>query len=158
MLNRTELRSWLEIIEGMRSLLNALDRELRDTSGMSHDDYEILSRLHRNARRAMRMSDLASEVGHSPSRLSHAIDRLEGAGLVQRSPSSTDGRGVQASLTDAGELRVRDASVGHFEQVRHLVFDTLGPDGVRQLGRALNEIRRAASSQEHSRTAPGSRP
>jgi len=147
MLNRTELRSWLEIIEGMRSLLNALDRELRDTSGMSHDDYEILSRLHRHARRAMRMSDLASEVGYSPSRLSHTVDRLERDGLLRRSPSSTDGRGVQAALTEAGAARVRDASIGHFEQVRHLVFNTLGADEVRQLGRAMNEIRRAISKQ-----------
>ena len=59
MLTRTELRSWLEVIEGTRALLNALDRQLRTEAGMSHDDYEILSRLYREPGHVMRMTDLA---------------------------------------------------------------------------------------------------
>jgi DNA-binding MarR family transcriptional regulator len=147
MLNRAELRSWLEVIEGMRSLLNALDRDLRNRAGISHDDYEILSRLHRAANRSMRMSELALDVGCSPSRLTHAITRLEQDGLVLRSRSAADGRGVEAVLTETGVLRVREASAGHFDQVRRLVFDTLGPDRARELASAMGKIRRAASEQ-----------
>lgn len=147
MLTRTELRSWLEVIEGTRALLNALDRQLRTEAGMSHDDYEILSRLYREPGHVMRMADLASRVGYSPSRLTHAAARLERQGLVRRSRSAVDRRGIETVLTDLGVDRVRDASVGHFDQVRHIVFDTLGPDRVRQLGAAMSDIRRAAQSQ-----------
>jgi DNA-binding MarR family transcriptional regulator len=143
-MNRGELRIWLETIEGVRALLNALDHELKTDTGMSHDDYEVLSRLHQAAGRTMRMSDLASKTGHSPSRLSHAIARLERDGLVERSPSEVDGRGVQATLTDVGTKLVQQASVGHFDLVRELIFDTLGPADARRLGRAMAEIRRAA--------------
>ena len=53
---------------------------------MSHDDYQILSRLHRDPARALRMSELAADVGFSPSRLSHAVRRMEEEGWIERSP------------------------------------------------------------------------
>ena len=145
MLTRTELRSWLEVIEGTRALLNALDRQLRVDAGMSHDDYEILSRLHRDARRTMRMSDLADNVGYSPSRLTHAVARLEKDGWVRRSRSEADRRGVDVTLTESGSTRVREASIGHFEQVHRLVFETLGQDRARALADTMRDIRRATS-------------
>ena len=145
MLTRTELRDWLEVIEGTRALLNALDRQLRTEAGMSHDDYEILSRLYRESGHVMRMADLASRVGYTPSRLTHAVARLERQGLVRRSRSAVDRRGVEAVLTELGVERVRDASPGHFDQVRHIVFETLSPEEVGQLGEAMNAIRRATS-------------
>ena len=112
---------------------------------MSHDDYEILSRLYRESGHVMRMADLASRVGYTPSRLTHAVARLERQGLVRRSRSAVDRRGVEAVLTELGVERVRDASPGHFDQVRHIVFETLSPEEVGQLGEAMNAIRRATS-------------
>ncbi len=143
MLSRAELRSWLRVIEGMRSLLNALDQELRTNAGISHDDYEILSRLHRATNRTLRMSDLASDIGYSPSRLTHAVTRFERDGLVRRSRSTTDGRGVEVTLTEPGVVLIRDASVDHLDQVRHLVFETLGSDRAKALAAAMRDIRRA---------------
>jgi DNA-binding MarR family transcriptional regulator len=143
-LSKAELRVWLETIEGTRALLNALDRQLRRDAGMSHDDYEILGRLYRAPKRMMRMSDLASDVGSSPSRLSHAMARLEDEGLVRRARCATDGRGVNGTLTEDGAARIHEASTGHLDYVRRLVFDTLGSDRAKELGDALNEIRRAA--------------
>ena len=144
-LNRSELRIWLTLVEGVTALLDALDRQLRKDAGMSHDDYRILSRLHREPGRRLRMSVLADEVGFSPSRLSHAVGRLEGEGWVSRTPGDTDRRVVEAGLTDAGVDRVREVSVGHLDQVRHLVFDTLGQERARETADALDQIRRATS-------------
>ena len=136
--------SWFRMISGMRSLLNSLDRQFRDEAGLTHDDYEILSRLHRAPDRTLRMSDLAHDVGFSPSRLSHAIARMEASGWVARQPSDTDRRGTEATLTESGSKKVDDVTPAHFALVRKLVFDTLGPDRASQTAEALGEIGRAA--------------
>ena len=145
-LTRTELRNWLKLVGGIKALLDALDRQLRTDAGMSHDDYQILSRLHRDPKQTMRMSDLADEVGFSTSRLSHAVGRLEGRGWVRRIPSTTDRRVVEAVLTGAGSNRVREVSPDHLTQVKRLVFETLGPDRARETAEAMDDIRRAARS------------
>ena len=48
----------------------------------------------------MRMAQLADALAHSRSRVTHTITRMERAGLVTRSSSPEDGRGVVASMTD----------------------------------------------------------
>ncbi|MGH8871970.1 MAG: MarR family winged helix-turn-helix transcriptional regulator [Acidimicrobiia bacterium] len=145
-LSRSELRTWFLLVSSMRSLLNALDRQLRDEAGITHDDYEILSRLHRAPDRTLRMSQLARDVGFSPSRLSHAVGRMEDAGWVARTPSPADRRGTDATLTDLGMKLVDNVTPAHLALVRKLVFETLGPDRARDAAEAIGEIGRAAGS------------
>lgn len=142
-LTRSELRSWVKIVGGMQALLDALDRQLRDEAGMSHDEYRILSRLHRGGDQAMRMSDLAGEVGFSPSRLSHSANRLESEGWLRRHRSREDGRVVMATLTEAGKARVKAVSPGHLRLVDQLVFETLGAERAADTAEAFDQIRRA---------------
>ncbi len=143
-LSRTELRAWLRLAGGMKSLLNALDRQLRDESGMTHDDYVILSRLHRAPDRTLRMSELAREVGFSPSRLSHAVSRMEEAGWVERSRSESDRRGTEATLTDTGAKVVEVATPAHLTLVKKLVFDALGDERAVALAEAMDDVGRAS--------------
>jgi len=143
-LSRTELRAWFRLAGGMKSLLNALDRQLRDEAGMTHDDYVILSRLHRATDRTLRMSELAREVGFSPSRLSHAVSRMEEAGWVERSRSEADRRGTEATLTDPGAKVVEAATPAHLALVKKLVFDVLGDERAGALAEAMDDIGRAS--------------
>lgn len=145
-LTRGELRSWYRLIRGIRALLQALDRQLRDQAGISHDDYEILGRLHRAQDRTMRMSTLAREVGFSPSRLSHAVARMEDSGWVARAVGATDRRVVEVHLTAAGVDMVEEVSVGHLGLVKRLVFDTLGLDEARRVSESMDRIHRIAES------------
>jgi DNA-binding MarR family transcriptional regulator len=144
-LTRAELRSWLRLVGGMKSLLNALDRQLRDEAGMTHDDYEILSRLHRAPNRTLRMSGLARDVGFSPSRLSHAVARMEEEGWIIRAPTPDDRRGTDATLTESGVAVVEAATPAHLALVRRLVFQTLGQERASEMAEALDAIGRASS-------------
>ncbi|HET9203956.1 MAG TPA: MarR family transcriptional regulator [Acidimicrobiia bacterium] len=146
-LGRAELRTWIRMIWGIKALLNELDRQLRDQAGMSHDDYQILSQLHRAPKRTLRMTALARGVGFSTSRLSHAVSRMEEAGWIDRRPSTIDRRGTDASLTDLGLRVVEDASMGHLELVRRAVFETLGPERAGATADALDEIGRSAREE-----------
>jgi DNA-binding MarR family transcriptional regulator len=89
------------------------------------------------------MSDLAREVGFSPSRLSHAVSRMEDAGWVERSRSQTDRRGTDATLTDLGGDVVEAATPAHLALVKKLVFDALGDERAAALAEAMEEIGRA---------------
>jgi DNA-binding MarR family transcriptional regulator len=90
------------------------------------------------------MSELAAEVGFSPSRLSHAVRRMEEEGWIERTPSEIDRRGTEAGLTDLGVKVVEDASPAHLALVRRLTFDVIGPGRMTALAEAMDEIGRNA--------------
>jgi DNA-binding MarR family transcriptional regulator len=144
-LNRSQLRRWLVLMTAIQSLLDALDRQLRDEAGISHDDYRLLGSLYR-APGTTRMRDLARKMSYSPSRLTHAAARLESNGWVKRSRSDDDGRGVEISLTGAGADKAREASDGHLALVRQLVFDTLELSQLDAAVTAISQIGKAAEA------------
>src|SRR5688572_26594090 len=117
----------------MFRLPGAFDAQLQRDSGISFFEYLVLSRLSMSPGRRMRMSDLAQFVNGSLSRLSNVVKRLEERGWVLREPCVSNGRFVEAALTDAGWAVVVQAAPGHVEAVRQYVFDTLRPGQVAQL-------------------------
>lgn len=132
-LSADEQRAWRAFLEATASLFDDLDGQLQRQAGLSHGDYEILVRLSEAGGRRMRMSDLAAHTLFSRSRLSHAVNRLEAAGLVEREPCETDRRGTFAVLTKAGLERLEAVAPSHVAEVRRRVFDNLTPAQVGQL-------------------------
>jgi DNA-binding MarR family transcriptional regulator len=106
--------------------------------------YQILAMLSEAPDRTLRMSDLAEQTWSSRSRLSHAVDRLEQFGWVQRMSCPSDRRGAFAVLTDAGLAVLAEAAPGHVESVRRHLFDRLNPDQVEQLGEISTTLAREA--------------
>jgi DNA-binding MarR family transcriptional regulator len=64
--------------------------------------FEILWLLHNAPDGTLRMSDLAAATGTQPSRITHAVSRLEQAGQVRRELCTDDRRGWFTILTDEG--------------------------------------------------------
>ena len=83
-LNDHEQEVWRTFMAAFLGLTDQLSRQLQRDSGMPHTYYEILVSLSEAPDRTLRMSELAGLRGSSRSRLSHAIARLEEAGLVRR--------------------------------------------------------------------------
>ncbi|MEJ7707684.1 MAG: MarR family transcriptional regulator [Nocardioidaceae bacterium] len=92
--------------------MERLDRDLREGHGLSLPEYEILVRLSEAPEHRLRMAELADSVKNSRSRITHAVTRLEKAGLVGRSQCTSDGRGVFAILTDHGYRPARGDRAG----------------------------------------------
>jgi DNA-binding MarR family transcriptional regulator len=103
-------------------------------------DYEILVRLSEAPDRRMRMSDLASTTLSSRSRLSHQIDRMVRAGLVEREACVADRRGAFAVLTDHGWETLVAAAPDHVESVRQHLIDPLTPQEFAGLGVACVKV------------------
>lgn len=137
-LTKPELDTWLNLTRLLLLLPTALDRQLRDDTGIPHAYYQILAILSGQPDRSMRMTELARITGTTPSRLSHAVTSLEQRGWVERLACPTDKRGQIARLTDVGMSTLEAAAPGHVEEVRRLIFDRLGEDDVTQL-RAITD-------------------
>jgi DNA-binding MarR family transcriptional regulator len=138
-LDADQQRSWRGLVMGMTLLQDRLDADLRREFDLSLAEYEILVRLSESGG-TLRMAELANAMGHSRSRVTHTIARMEKAGLVARRTSRADGRGVDAVLTDEGmALLVRAAPV-HVTGVRDNLVDLASGDDFAALGRVMNAV------------------
>lgn len=127
-LTEDEQRTWRSFLTASRLLWDRIERQLQQGTGLPHAYYEILVRLSEAPDGVLRMSTLATSSTSSRSRLSHAVTRMEEAGLVRRRPHPTDKRGQLAELTEAGWDQLRAAAPGHVEEVRSSLFDLLTPE------------------------------
>ncbi len=132
-LDEGEQQTWRAFLAAVHLLDGALDRQLRQDSGMSHAYYQVLVKLSEAPERVMTMTGLARRLRSSPSRLSHAVARLEEDGLVRRFKRPGDRRTTLAELTPGGMAVLRRAAPGHVHEVRRVLFDALTDDQVKQL-------------------------
>jgi DNA-binding MarR family transcriptional regulator len=139
-LDLDEQRAWRAYLTAGRLVQEAVDAQLQRDAGMPHTYYEILVRLSEAPGRCLRMTRLAAASTSSPSRISHAVTRLEERGWVRRRADEGDRRGQVAELTDAGFEALAAAAPGHVEAVRRAVFDSLTPAQVRAFGEACERI------------------
>lgn len=139
-LSTQEQASWRSWLSAVTLLTDRLNRDLLAEHGLSGMDYEILVRLSETPDRRIRMSDLADLTLASRSRLSHQIDRMERAGLVERESCADDRRGAFAVLTDAGWERLVQAAPDHVRSVRDHLVDVLTPEEFAALGAACRKI------------------
>lgn len=139
-LSDAEQRAWRAWLDAVRHVEDRVERQLRDDSGLTGDDYEVMVRLSEAPGRRVRMSDLAAAVHNSPSRLSQRIDRMVRAGLVTRERCPEDRRGAYAVLTDDGFARLAAAAPGHVEAVRRHLIDRLGPEEIDLLAGIMRRI------------------
>ena len=139
-LDEAELQAWLQLAGVMLKLNPALDSQLQRDSDMTHFDYLCLAMLSESDDRTLRMSELATRVNASLSRLSHVISKLEKRGWVARQPSPHSRRVTLVTLTDDGWKVLVAAAPGHVETVRSLVFDDLSREDVAALNRIAGHI------------------
>jgi DNA-binding MarR family transcriptional regulator len=119
----------------MRALLDLqLGRDLASDSGFSEADYDVLSNVSEAQGQRLRLSELASLMFWSPSRLSHQVTRMEQRGLVARADDESDARGAFVVLTDAGWEAIKAAAPGHVESVRNHFIDLLTNEEIEVLG------------------------
>lgn len=131
---------WRAFLAVHRRLMEALEKQLQYDSAMSMQDYVIMAMLSEATDQRLRMTDLAFISHASPSRTSHAVDRLEARQWVRRERSDEDGRGSLAVLTDLGRSHLEMAAPGHSRTVRENLFDRMNHDELAVLGRIMFSV------------------
>ena len=153
-LSAEEQVAWRSFVDGVRALIDVLDRQLQADSNLPHSYFEILIPLSEAEGRTLRMSELAEAARSSRSRLSHAVARLEQRGWVRRLDCPTDRRGQLAQLTDEGFAIVEAAAPGHVETVRKYLIDRLTPEQLRVMGE-IGQLLLASTSASDLPPRPG---
>ncbi|MFE2998984.1 MarR family winged helix-turn-helix transcriptional regulator [Nocardia sp. NPDC059246] len=141
-LNEEERAAWLAFLSASSLLERRLGRQLERDSGLSHLQYEILVRLAAAPDGELRMTELASTLLNSKSKLTYQVDQLEKAGLVTRRNCRTDLRAVYARLTDGGRKRLEQAAPGHVETVREFFVDAFTPEQLAAVAAGFTEVNR----------------
>ncbi|WP_193318210.1 MarR family winged helix-turn-helix transcriptional regulator [Nonomuraea phyllanthi] len=128
-----EQHAWRTFGLATRLLTDRLERDLLAAADMPPTYYELLVLLSEAPQRTMRMSELAHWTNSKPSRISHAVNKLEQKGWVRREHYAGDRRGWLARLTDDGAAALRAAAPQHVASVREHLIDLLTPEQLRQL-------------------------
>ena len=105
--------------------------------------YDVLWELEKADGR-LRMAELARRVVLSRSNLSRLADRLEEAGLAQRTDAPEDGRGYDLVLTRAGRAMRRKMWPVYETQIQQVFASHLTNDEARVIGEALARAAKAA--------------
>lgn len=131
--------AWRALIEFCGRLVDGMDADVARFS-LTGPDYEVLVHLSEAQDQGLRMSELASRVLVSKSRLTYRVDRLEARGLVLREPCETDRRGFIARLTPAGQEMLEEAAPYHVQGVRDRIIRHLDDDEFLALGQFAEKV------------------
>jgi DNA-binding MarR family transcriptional regulator len=138
--NDADVRAWFAFMKVQLRLRYEMNRQLRDDSGISLVDYDVLVALTSEPSGTMTVSDLAIRIGAERSRVSHQTRRLAEEGLVELESSENDRRATDVTLTPAGRELLRRASPGHIAFVRKVFFDALDGGSSAALAEAFERV------------------
>ncbi|MBD0672544.1 MarR family winged helix-turn-helix transcriptional regulator [Streptomyces sp. CBMA156] len=139
-LDPDEAAAWRGFVTASNLLNRRLERQLKEDSGLSHQQYEILVHLSAAPGDSLRMTELADKLVTSKSGLTYQVTQLERTGLVARRSCPSDVRGVIAELTDQGREMLRLAAPGHVALVRELLIDVLSREQLAMLAEGLGAV------------------
>ncbi|MFI6793203.1 MarR family winged helix-turn-helix transcriptional regulator [Nonomuraea sp. NPDC050383] len=147
-LDPAELGAYFALIEVSSLLRHTVEQQLRDAGDLSYVQFQLLATLGDAADGSRRMTELADGVVYSRSGLTYQVGLLENAGLVTRSPSAEDDRGVTVTITEAGRNVLAKVFPGHIDVLRQLFLQPLTRADIDSLARVLTVVR------DHMRTIP----
>lgn len=145
---------WRAFIEGSQLVRHTIERDLERSDTVAPGYYGILVALSEAPGRRLRMGELADATLSSPSRLSHAVGKLERAGLVERTACGVDGRGLDAVLTDAGLAALESAVPVAANAVRAHFLDAMTPDERAVVGAVFERIRQRVRADMEASGCP----
>ncbi len=119
-----------EFRAALRRFLRRSERVARE-SGLTPQRYLLLLMIKGSADSSERstVTELAERLQLAQSTVTELVGRAEEAGLVEREPSSADGRVAHLRLTADGEERLARAFTGLESERRHLFSSLVSLDG-----------------------------
>lgn len=136
---------WETLLRTHAALIDLLEEELIQATGLSLSRYDVLLELNRASDRRLRMSDLGERVVLSRSRVSRLVDSMVLEGLVRKRSDPDDGRATLTEMTSEGRSAFRRAAPVYVDGIRRHFSDRIGADEREMLQRILEGVRAGVS-------------
>jgi DNA-binding MarR family transcriptional regulator len=133
------IAAWLALLRAHATLTRQLAVDLVEETGLTLGDYDVLSQL-AFADGALRMTELAEKAFSSRSGMTRRVDRLVEQGLVSRTETDADGRGVVVTLTDTGVSRFKETAPIHIRRVAELFVAPLNDQELAVVEAAMKRV------------------
>ena len=122
--------------------------------GLQRGEFDVLATLRRSGEPySLTPTELYRSTMRSSGAMTNRLDRLEGRGLVRRSPDPADRRGVLITLTEEGLDLVEEAVGAHVEGEERLLGSLSGEDRAR-LADLLRELLFSMEGAESGESEP----
>jgi DNA-binding MarR family transcriptional regulator len=137
--NQPRLEAWRAVVTSHAAVTDRVQRAFAAADLPPLSWFEMLAAIKGSPSRRPRMSELAEWLTLSRGGITKLVDRLEGAGYVERVSCAEDRRSLQAELTPAGEEMLEEMrSVYERELERHL--RTLSSEEAELITAALGKV------------------
>jgi DNA-binding MarR family transcriptional regulator len=133
-LDPDEMSAWVSLIKLASRIVALSDGELRRTRAITGRDYELLHHLS-SSDDGWRVNELADMIDDTSSCVTHRVNRLVTAGLVDKQPDPIDLRARRVVLTPAGRRLLEHTAPEHVARVRRWIIDPLGHPDLVELAR-----------------------
>jgi DNA-binding MarR family transcriptional regulator len=145
-------KAWSNLLSAHARVVPVLDAELRARHRLPVHHYDVLLVLRRAAEGRLTLTDLASCVMLSRSRVSRVVDDMVRAGLVAREDNPDDGRSSFVSLTPDGRSLQRSAAPTLLRLIEENVASPFSDDDLELLADLLERL--AAPQATSPATSP----
>lgn len=139
-MNPTQARAWMALISTVKLLPPALDHQLTSDAGLIAFEYGILGLLNVAPEQTLPIGELGAALKSPAPRLSKAVTRLEGRGLVERLSCATDGRAVHVQLTRDGRRAWLVATPPHMALARDTVLGDFSEEELTEFAILLEKV------------------
>jgi DNA-binding MarR family transcriptional regulator len=133
------LRCWRLFFESALALLDVLDTELQDATGIPQRWYDVLVHVEESPD-GVPMNELAERILYSKSGFTRVVDRMEEAGLVRRVRPEHDRRSILVLLTEKGTETMERARLHHRDGIDRHFSQHLTDADVKALTGALEKL------------------
>ena len=145
------LAPWRAFVVAQAHVSRRLDEDLRAEHGLSLQEYVALLILAEAPERRLRMGRLAESLTLSKSGATRLIDRLVDDGFVARVSCSSDLRGAEAALTEAGVNRLRTAAPTHLRGIADYFLSAIDRGDLETVERTMRSVAdRACGSRDRA--------
>jgi DNA-binding MarR family transcriptional regulator len=131
----------------LRILIGKLRRRLRERAhigDLTWSQVSVLGHLEREG--PATVTTLAQAAGMRPQSMGANVSALEAAGLVSGTPDPADGRQIILSLTASCRKRIKAGRAVREDWLSHAIQSTLSPGEQRELGTAVELLKRLVDS------------
>ena len=128
------------LLETNARLARGLGVELEATCELPLAWFEVLLQLRKSSDGRLKMNQIADAIVHSTGGTTRLIDRLEEAGLVERTSCPSDRRAIHVAITDAGNAKLDDALAVHLAYLDERLAGRLSETERQSLSRLLGKL------------------